>query len=61
VIHGKLDNILPFEHSEQLFAAINLHKLSLWVEDANHNDLSSVAGEKYGKTLREFADLVSQN
>jgi fermentation-respiration switch protein FrsA (DUF1100 family) len=44
VIHGKLDNILPFEHSEQLFAAINLHKFSLWVEDANHNDLSSVAG-----------------
>jgi hypothetical protein len=28
------------------------------VEDADHNDLSSVAGEKYGKTLREFADLV---
>ncbi len=61
VIQGKLDDILPFEHSEQLFAAINSHKLSLSVEDANHNDLSSVAGEKYGKTFREFADLVSQN
>jgi fermentation-respiration switch protein FrsA (DUF1100 family) len=61
VIHGKLDDIIPFNHSEHLLAAINSPKLSLWVEDANHNDLSSVAGEKYGKTLREFADLVSQN
>lgn len=61
VMHGKLDDIIPFEHGEKLFAAVNAPKLSLWVEDANHNDLSSVAGEKYGKTLREFADLVSRN
>lgn len=60
VMHGKLDDTIPFEHSEKLFAAVSSPKLSLWVENANHNDFVTVAGEKYGKTLRDFADLVSQ-
>lgn len=61
VMHGKLDNVVPFEHSQQLFAAVNSPKLSLWIDSANHNDFASVAGEKYGQTLREFANLVFKN
>ncbi|AFZ56431.1 alpha/beta hydrolase [Anabaena cylindrica FACHB-243] len=61
VIHGKSDEIIPFTHGEKLFAAVNSPKLYLWVETANHNNVISVAGENYGKSLREFTDLILKN
>ncbi|MEA5551281.1 alpha/beta hydrolase [Anabaena cylindrica UHCC 0172] len=61
VMHGKSDEIIPFTHGEKLFGAVNSPKLYLWVENAHHNDLFSVAGEQYKKTLREFTDLLLKN
>ncbi|WP_414513659.1 alpha/beta hydrolase [Nostoc sp. PCC 9305] len=61
VIHGKADNIIPFAHGEKLFKAAISPKLSLWVEEANHNDLFSIAEEKYHRTLQEFTSLVKAN
>ena len=61
VMHGKGDRVIPFRHGEKLFAAAPKPKLSLWVEEAGHNDFIWVAGERYGDTLREFAGLVAQN
>ncbi|MDZ7996271.1 MAG: alpha/beta hydrolase [Nostoc sp. EfeVER01] len=61
VIHGKADNIVPFAHGEKLFKAAISPKLSLWVEEANHNDLFSIAEEKYRQTLQEFTNLVKAN
>ncbi|MEH2208444.1 MAG: alpha/beta hydrolase [Nostoc sp.] len=61
VIHGKADNIVPFAHGEKLFNAARSPKLSLWVEEANHNDLFSIAEEKYRQTLQEFTNLVKAN
>ncbi|MEH2365676.1 alpha/beta hydrolase [Nostoc sp.] len=61
VIHGKADNIIPFGHGEKLFKAAISPKLSLWVEEANHNDLFSIAEEKYHRTLQEFTNLVKAN
>jgi fermentation-respiration switch protein FrsA (DUF1100 family) len=61
VIHGKADNIVPFAHGEKLFKAARSPKLSLWVKEANHNDLFSRAGEKYRQTLQEFTNLVKAN
>ncbi len=61
VIHGKADNIIPFAHGEKLFKAAISPKLSLWVEEANHNDLFSIAEEKYHRTLQEFTNLVKVN
>ncbi|MEH2215469.1 alpha/beta hydrolase [Nostoc sp.] len=61
VIHGKADNIIPFAHGEKLFKAAISPKLSLWVEEANHNDLFSIAEEKYHRTLQEFTNLVKAN
>ena len=60
VMHGKADEVIPFWHGEQLFAAANKSKLSLWVETANHNNLSEVAGELYPETLRKFTQLLSK-
>ncbi|MEH2222110.1 alpha/beta hydrolase [Nostoc sp.] len=61
VIHGKADNIIPFAHGEKLFKAAISPKLSLWVEEANHNDLFSIAEEKYHRTLQDFTNLVKAN
>jgi fermentation-respiration switch protein FrsA (DUF1100 family) len=59
VMHGKLDSVVPFRHSKTLFAAIKSPKMSLWVDNANHNDFSYIAGERYGQTLQEFVNLVN--
>ena len=59
-MHGKADDTIPFAHGEQLFAAAPSPKLSLWVDEATHNDFTWVAGESYGKILREFASLVAE-
>ncbi len=61
VIHGKADNIIPFAHGQKLFKAATSPKLSLWVEEANHNDLFSIAEEKYRQTLQEFTNLIKAN
>ncbi|WP_414622115.1 alpha/beta hydrolase [Calothrix sp. CCY 0018] len=61
IMHGKLDEIVPFYHSEQLFQQAPSPKLSLWIEDAKHNNFPYVAGEKYPKILKEFIELVDNN
>jgi fermentation-respiration switch protein FrsA (DUF1100 family) len=58
VIHGKADEVIPFWHGQQLWAAANEPKQALWVEDAGHNDLMWVAGEQYAQALQNFARLV---
>jgi fermentation-respiration switch protein FrsA (DUF1100 family) len=58
VIHGKKDQIVPFEHGEKLFQAANAPKLSLWVDDANHNNLLEKSGKRYEQALKEFVTLI---
>ncbi len=58
VMHGKVDEVIPFSHGQQLFAAAPNPKLSLWLDGAGHNDLMWIAGERYAQTLREFAQLI---
>ena len=60
VMHGKADDIIPFQHGQKLFAAANEPKLSLWVEQAGHNDFMWVAGEQYADSLRKFAQLIEK-
>jgi fermentation-respiration switch protein FrsA (DUF1100 family) len=60
VMHGKADDVIPFQHGQKLFAAASEPKLSLWVEQAGHNDLMWVAGEQYADILRKFAQLVEK-
>lgn len=61
IMHGKADEVIPFQHGQKLFAAANEPKLSFWVDEASHNDLMWVAGEQYAATLRKFAQLVGQS
>ncbi len=55
VIHGTQDEAVLPTHGRQLFVAAREPKRVLWVEGAGHNDLVSVAGERYWQALRDFA------
>jgi abhydrolase domain-containing protein 17 len=59
VIHGTADEVVPFWHGEQLFAAAKQPKLNFWVDGAGHNDLMDVAGDRYFETLQKFAKMLS--
>src|SRR5919199_1865530 len=61
VMHGKADEVISFQHGQKLFAAVSEPKLSLWVDEAGHNDLMWAAGEQYAATLRKFVQLVGQS
>ncbi|AFZ17843.1 alpha/beta hydrolase [Allocoleopsis franciscana] len=61
IMHGKADEVIPFQHGQKLFAAAHEPKLSFWVDEASHNDLMWVAGEQYAANLRKFAQLVGQS
>jgi pimeloyl-ACP methyl ester carboxylesterase len=58
VAHGRDDEIVPFAHGQQLFAAANEPKRCLWVDGGNHNDLPEVGGKQYDQALKDFANLV---
>ncbi|MBD1899174.1 MULTISPECIES: alpha/beta hydrolase [Cyanophyceae] len=60
VMHGRRDEVIPFWHGEQLFAAANEPKRFLWVDEAGHNDFGWVAAQQSEKAVREFAQLVEQ-
>ncbi|WP_353931316.1 alpha/beta hydrolase [Okeanomitos corallinicola TIOX110] len=61
IMHGKQDEIVPFQHGKKLFASVKSPKLYLWVDSAKHNDFDLVAGDKYGQTLRDFVQIISSN
>ncbi|MGB3532799.1 MAG: alpha/beta hydrolase [Microcoleaceae cyanobacterium] len=61
IMHGKQDNIIPIEHSQKLYELASVPKLSLWVEEAGHNDFFYVADEQYWEQLKAFIDLIENN
>lgn len=61
IIHGTKDEVIPFWHGEMLFQEANEPKLSLWVENAGHNNLSQIAGKRYEQVLKEFEMLIEKN
>jgi fermentation-respiration switch protein FrsA (DUF1100 family) len=58
VMHGDRDEVIGFWHGETLHEQANEPKRNLWVKGAGHTDLAVVAGERYSRALKEFAELV---
>jgi hypothetical protein len=54
-IHGKKDSLIPFWHAEQLIAAANEPKFSLWIEKGDHNNIYAVGKKEYLEKIRGFA------
>ncbi|MGK7889904.1 MAG: alpha/beta hydrolase [Leptolyngbyaceae cyanobacterium] len=59
VMHGEADQTIPISHGQALYQAAPDPKLSLWVEEAGHNDFTWVAGERHQQALLDFQKLVS--
>jgi fermentation-respiration switch protein FrsA (DUF1100 family) len=55
IIHGRNDEVVPFRHGEGLFRLANEPKRFVAIDDAGHNDLQLLAGERYIAELRKFA------
>ncbi|HET7535955.1 MAG TPA: alpha/beta hydrolase, partial [Candidatus Didemnitutus sp.] len=54
VMHGRLDEVIPFHHGETLLAAAPGKKSHLWVDGAGHNNLLAIAGDAYWQALLPF-------
>jgi pimeloyl-ACP methyl ester carboxylesterase len=61
VIHGARDSVIPFRHGRELFKRAPDPKFSLWLEDAGHNNVIAVAGEKYWEAITSFAQLLQSD
>ena len=56
IVHGELDETVPFEMGRELFAAANEPKRLLAVPGAGHSDVLEVGGGLYLDALRTFLD-----
>ncbi|HEY9853111.1 MAG TPA: alpha/beta fold hydrolase [Leptolyngbyaceae cyanobacterium] len=56
-IHGIGDSLIPYQMSEQLFAAAPEPKQILLVPEAGHNNVAEIAGQKYLQTVQKFFQL----
>ena len=55
VIHGLRDEVVAPWHGRRLYEALPPERRwALWVEEAGHNDLVEVAGQRYWRALEEF-------
>lgn len=59
VMHGRDDDVIPFSHGVALHDAVRGPRRHLWVDGARHNNFIHVAGEAYGRALREFVELCA--
>jgi fermentation-respiration switch protein FrsA (DUF1100 family) len=59
IIHGTKDEIVPIDHSKELFEkASSSKKMAFFVEGAGHNNIESVAGMPLFETIQNFLGLV---
>jgi fermentation-respiration switch protein FrsA (DUF1100 family) len=56
VIHGTDDELIPVAEGKALFDLAHEPKRLYLVPGAGHNDVSMVAGDAYGRTLRAWLD-----
>ena len=54
VIHGTLDEVVPFRQGREIFRQLPEPKQFFKVEGGQHNDLWDVGGSNYRGTLKEF-------
>ena len=60
VIHGELDEVVPFTHGEKLFDALSEPKTFLSYPQAGHNNLAAVAGSAYWEGLKTFIGSIAE-
>ena len=58
VIHGTLDEVVPFRQGKKIFEQLPEPKEFLEVKDAEHNNLLEVGGVEYRDTLTRFIESI---
>jgi len=58
IMHGTADAIIPFAHSERLFAAAGEPKQFFAVDDAGHNSIYIVAPDAYAERVPPFLEAA---
>jgi len=59
-IHGRDDGLIRLWHAEKNYAAAHSPKQHYWVDNAGHNDVMLVAGERYFEVLAEFVKRIEK-
>ena len=54
IVHGELDDIVPFWHAKALFTQILGLKHHFWVPYAGHSDIADVAYHEFWRVVHEF-------
>ncbi|MCH2174704.1 MAG: alpha/beta hydrolase [Lentisphaeria bacterium] len=57
IIHGRLDQVIPFSHGEKLYQTLECNKEFLWLSEAGHNDITFVDPELYYTKVTEFLEI----
>ena len=54
IIHGKRDQVVPYEMGKTLFDAYRGPKDLVTIPEAGHNDLQEIAGDHYWNEIKKF-------
>ena len=60
-IHGQMDGVVAPWHGETLFEAASEPKTFHRIEDAGHNNMSSVGGTAYWEAIRRFCQGIADS
>ncbi|GFE67734.1 alpha/beta hydrolase [Chroococcus sp. FPU101] len=58
-IHGTDDRVVPYQMSQELYAAASFPKTLLLIPNAGHNNLAATGGQKYLKAISDFIQSVN--
>jgi fermentation-respiration switch protein FrsA (DUF1100 family) len=59
VIHGKIDDTVPFWHGEKLFERAPTPKQHLWIDLAGHSDIEEIAHHEYWQAIHKFKESLA--
>lgn len=60
LIHGTRDYILPFWQGKKLYETATVPKVSLWVENAGHNDVMVISQSEYWNAWKRLIKIIDR-
>ena len=60
VIHGDMDEVVPFWHGKKIFEVLPEPKTFLPLQKIGHNNVASAGGENYWQAIKEFRQSIEE-
>ena len=60
VIHGEMDEVVPFWHGQRIFDALSEPKTFYRIPKASHNNVAEVGGEAYWEAIKNFCQTIAK-